>query len=51
MWEFYESKHGKAWTWERETTGRMFTAALLSNRAMIEREAGTTTGRSWGGSG
>lgn len=30
MWEFYESKHGKAWTWERETTGRMFTAALLS---------------------
>jgi 3-methyladenine DNA glycosylase/8-oxoguanine DNA glycosylase len=30
MWEFYESKHGKAWTWQRETTGRMFTAALLS---------------------
>ncbi len=30
MWAFYESKHGKAWTWERETTGRMFTAALLS---------------------
>lgn len=30
MWEFYESKHGKAWTWERETTGRMFTAALLN---------------------
>lgn len=29
MWEFYEGKHGKAWTWERETTGRMFTAALL----------------------
>lgn len=30
MWQFYESKHGKAWTWERETTGRLFTAALLN---------------------
>lgn len=30
LWDFYESKHGKAWTWERDTTGRMFTAALLS---------------------
>ncbi len=30
MWAFYESKHGKAWTWERETTGRLFTAALLN---------------------
>ena len=29
MWTFYESKHGPAWTWERDTTGRMFTAALL----------------------
>lgn len=29
MWTFYESKHGPAYTWERDTTGRMFTAALL----------------------
>jgi 3-methyladenine DNA glycosylase/8-oxoguanine DNA glycosylase len=30
IWAYYESKHGKASTWERETTGRMFTAALLA---------------------
>lgn len=30
MWEFYESKHGPAHTWDRDTTGAMFTAALLS---------------------
>ncbi len=30
LWDFYERKHGKAWTWERDTTGRMFTAALLN---------------------
>jgi 3-methyladenine DNA glycosylase/8-oxoguanine DNA glycosylase len=30
MWEFYESKHGAAWTWERSTTGRLFTAAQLN---------------------
>jgi len=30
LWEFYESKHGRSWTWERDSTGKMFTAALLS---------------------
>jgi 3-methyladenine DNA glycosylase/8-oxoguanine DNA glycosylase len=30
MWTFYESKHGPAWTWERNTTGRLFTAAHLN---------------------
>lgn len=30
MWSFYESKHGPAWTWERSTTGRLFTAAHLN---------------------
>lgn len=30
LWSFYESKHGPAWTWERSTTGTMFTAALLN---------------------
>ncbi|MCC6678750.1 MAG: hypothetical protein IT436_16585 [Phycisphaerales bacterium] len=30
LWAFYESKHGPAWTWERDSTGKLFTAALLS---------------------
>jgi 3-methyladenine DNA glycosylase/8-oxoguanine DNA glycosylase len=30
MWRFYEAKHGPAHTWERDSTGRLFTAALLS---------------------
>lgn len=29
LWDFYERKHGRAWTWERDSTGRVFTAALL----------------------
>jgi len=29
LWAFYESKRGPAETWERETTGRTFTAAAL----------------------
>lgn len=29
LWAFYESKQGPAWTWERESTGRLFTAAML----------------------
>lgn len=29
LWRFYEAKRGHAWTWERETTGKSFTAALL----------------------
>jgi 3-methyladenine DNA glycosylase/8-oxoguanine DNA glycosylase len=33
IWNFYESKHGPAWTWERSTTGTMFTAALLNKSA------------------
>jgi 3-methyladenine DNA glycosylase/8-oxoguanine DNA glycosylase len=28
--EFYEKKRGPAWTWERETTGKTFTAAQLT---------------------
>lgn len=34
LWDFYERKRGPAWTWERETTGKTFTAALL--KAMKE---------------
>jgi 3-methyladenine DNA glycosylase/8-oxoguanine DNA glycosylase len=30
LWEFYEKKHGPSWTWERDSTGKMFTAALLN---------------------
>jgi 3-methyladenine DNA glycosylase/8-oxoguanine DNA glycosylase len=30
LWDFYESKHGRAWTWERDSTGKLFTAALLN---------------------
>ncbi len=30
LWSFYESKHGPAWTWERDSTGRVFTAAMLN---------------------
>lgn len=30
LWAFYESKHGPAWTWERDSTGKLFTAALLN---------------------
>lgn len=33
MWRFYESKHGKAWTWERDSTGKLFTAAHLGGAA------------------
>jgi len=29
MWEFYESKRGRSWTWEREKTASTFTAAKL----------------------
>jgi 3-methyladenine DNA glycosylase/8-oxoguanine DNA glycosylase len=29
LWAYYEAKRGPAWTWERETTGKTFTAALL----------------------
>jgi 3-methyladenine DNA glycosylase/8-oxoguanine DNA glycosylase len=31
LWDFYEAKRGPAWTWERETTGKTFTAALLAD--------------------
>jgi len=31
LWEFYEAKRGPAWMWERETTGKTFTAALLAD--------------------
>jgi 3-methyladenine DNA glycosylase/8-oxoguanine DNA glycosylase len=29
LWEFYESKRGPSWTWERDTTGSTFTASQL----------------------
>jgi 3-methyladenine DNA glycosylase/8-oxoguanine DNA glycosylase len=30
LWDYYESRHGPSWTWERDSTGKMFTAALLN---------------------
>lgn len=27
LWDFYESKRGPAWTWDRDTTGATFTAS------------------------
>ncbi|MCE7975341.1 MAG: hypothetical protein DYG92_13620 [Leptolyngbya sp. PLA1] len=44
MWEFYESKHGKAWTWERDSTGKLFTAAHL-NASPGARKAATASSR------
>jgi 3-methyladenine DNA glycosylase/8-oxoguanine DNA glycosylase len=31
VWAFYERKRGPAWTWERETTGKTFTASKLKD--------------------
>jgi len=33
LWEFYEAKHGKSWTWERDSTGKLFTASQLKAAA------------------
>ncbi len=30
LWDFYQAKRGRAHTWDRETTGRTFTAAMLA---------------------
>lgn len=30
LWDFYERKRGRSWTWDRETTGKTFTASQLS---------------------
>lgn len=32
LWSFYESRHGPAWTWQRDTTGTMFTASQLAKQ-------------------
>jgi hypothetical protein len=29
LWEFYEARRGKSWTWEREKTASTFTASQL----------------------
>ncbi|QOJ01413.1 MAG: hypothetical protein HRU70_13315 [Phycisphaeraceae bacterium] len=31
LWDFYESRHGPAHTWERDSTGSLFTAAHLAD--------------------
>ena len=30
LWSDYESRYGRAWTWDRDTTGTQFTAAVLN---------------------
>jgi len=44
LWAFYESRHGPAWTWERETTGKAFTAALLKDAAGAKPEGPKPSG-------
>lgn len=39
LWDFYERKRGPAWTWERETTGKSFTAAHFERDAAVELRA------------
>ena len=31
LWRDYESRYGPAWTWDRDTTGQNFTAAVLNS--------------------
>jgi 3-methyladenine DNA glycosylase/8-oxoguanine DNA glycosylase len=31
LWGFYEQKRGPSWTWDRETTGKTFTASQLAD--------------------
>jgi len=31
LWTYYEKRHGPAWTWERDSTGKLFTAAELAD--------------------
>lgn len=33
MWDYYELKRGRAWTWDRETTGKTFTASALKDQS------------------
>lgn len=33
LWAFYEGRHGPSHLWERDSTGRLFTAALLAGPA------------------
>lgn len=39
LWQFYESRRGPAWTWDRDTTGTTFTASQLKPPAAVAAEA------------
>ena len=44
LWDGYETKRGPAWEWDRETTGKTFTAKLLKEAAKVaDSEGGATT--------
>lgn len=52
MWETYEARHGKAWTWERDSTGKLFTAAHLNatNPPKADEKSGDARGSARGSS-
>lgn len=39
LWSFYESRHGPARTWERDSTGKLFTAAALAKAKPTRKPA------------
>lgn len=45
VWEYYEAKRGPSWTWDRETTGRTFTAAQLADEDDPPRRRKLAVGR------
>lgn len=49
LWADYERRHGPAWTWERDSTGLLFTASKLAGQGSRRGSASTMSGR--GGAG
>lgn len=39
LWQFYESRQGPAWKWEREKTAKAFTAAMLKEKPPTRHES------------
>lgn len=44
LWAFYEGKHGPSHLWERDATGKLFTAALLAGAAKGSKSRGGRAG-------
>jgi hypothetical protein len=45
LWADYERRHGPAWTWERDSTGLLFTASKLARQGSGSGAASTIGGR------